>query len=337
MKRLLAIALIVLATGVAAEGPDASVRPKPRPAELTETGPRWLNIFRRNRDKEDVEEQSAEDLTDDEEPVAEQAEAPKPPAERSVILRRSLRPKARPAGLASNVAPELPIVPELKPLLQAEAGPDIDRAAIPEPNPRVQPLARLAHPPAEAKPHQSDKPKQPPKPGSICGDSAIQGMAAGDVAGKLIGCGVADAVAVTQVAGVTLSQRAVMNCDTAKALKTWVEKGLKPAIRRKGGGVSQIKVASHYACRTRNNVPGAEISEHGKGKAIDISGFRLRDGIEITVLKDYDSWQFGPAMRRMRREACGPFSTVLGPGSDSYHNDHFHFDTASYRDGSVCR
>ena len=105
----------------------------------------------------------------------------------------------------------------------------------------------------------------------------------------------------------------------------------------KGGGVAQIKVAAHYSCRTRNNRPGAKISEHGKGKAIDISGFRLRDGTEITVLKDYDSWQFGPALRRMRREACGPFGTVLGPGSDRYHNDHFHFDTARHRGGAYCR
>jgi hypothetical protein len=28
----------------------------------------------------------------------------------------------------------------------------------------------------------------------------------------------------------------------------------------------------------------------------------------------------------MRKSACGRFSTVLGPGSDGYHEDHVHVD-----------
>jgi len=37
------------------------------------------------------------------------------------------------------------------------------------------------------------------------------------------------------------------------------------------------------------------------------------------------------------RAACGPFGTVLGPESNRFHRDHFHFDTARYRSGSYCR
>ena len=33
-------------------------------------------------------------------------------------------------------------------------------------------------------------------------------------------------------------------------------------------------------------------------------------------------------LRDVRKAGCGPFTTVLGPGSDSYHSDHFHFDLA---------
>jgi hypothetical protein len=28
---------------------------------------------------------------------------------------------------------------------------------------------------------------------------------------------------------------------------------------------------------------------------------------------------------------------VLGPNANSFHRDHFHFDTARYRSGSYCR
>lgn len=173
--------------------------------------------------------------------------------------------------------------------------------------------------------------------GAVCGDVAIQGEVVGFVPGRLSACGIQNGVRVRSVSGVSLSQDAVIDCPTAKALKTWVDKGMKPAIGKTGGGVSQIKVAAHYACRTRNNQPGAKISEHGKGRAIDISGFRLRDGSAITLKQGWDRKDTGPILRKMHKRACGIFGTVLGPDSDRFHKDHFHFDTARYRSGSFCR
>lgn len=172
--------------------------------------------------------------------------------------------------------------------------------------------------------------------GMVCGDPALQGEFVGNVPGKINGCGVKDAVRLRAVSGVTLSQQAVMDCATAKALKTWVDEGLQPAFKRQGG-VVRLRVAAHYVCRTRNHKAGAKISEHGKGRAIDISGVWLENGREISVLKDYRSGRAGKALRRAQKAACGPFGTVLGPGSDGYHEDHFHFDTARYRSGPYCR
>lgn len=173
--------------------------------------------------------------------------------------------------------------------------------------------------------------------GAICGDPDIQGETVGFVPGRLSACGVQDAVRVRSVSGIPLSQEATIDCPTAKALKTWVDKGMKPAIGTTGGGVAQIRVAAHYACRTRNNQPGAKISEHGKGRAIDISGFRLRDGSEITLLQDWNRRDTGAMLRVMQQRACGIFGTVLGPDSDRFHKDHFHFDTARHRGGAFCR
>jgi len=101
--------------------------------------------------------------------------------------------------------------------------------------------------------------------------------------------------------------------------------------------VTSLKVAAHYACRTRNSRKGARISEHGKGRAIDIAAFRLDNGDEISVLDDWNSSRKGRILRRLHASACGPFGTVLGPDSDRHHQDHFHFDTARHRNGSYCR
>lgn len=173
--------------------------------------------------------------------------------------------------------------------------------------------------------------------GGLCGDPAITGEVAGPVEGRIAACGMPEAVRVTSVAGVALSQPALVRCETAIALRQWVETGAKPALETRKAKLSEMKVAAHYSCRTRNNQPGAKISEHGKGRAIDLSAFRMSDGTEITVLSDWGRGKAGTALRSMHKTACGPFGTVLGPGSDGYHEDHFHFDTARYRSGPYCK
>lgn len=172
--------------------------------------------------------------------------------------------------------------------------------------------------------------------GMVCGDPQIQGDVVGLVPGRISGCGISEAVQVRSVSGVALSQQALMDCTTAKALNRWVNNGVKPALRSKGR-VQELRVAAHYVCRTRNNQRGARISEHGKGRAIDISAFEMDDGEVISVLTHWNARGYRSAMRKMHKTACGPFGTVLGPDSDRFHRDHFHFDTAQYRSGPFCR
>jgi hypothetical protein len=173
--------------------------------------------------------------------------------------------------------------------------------------------------------------------GSVCGNIDIQGEEVGPVPGRIAGCGIENAVRITSVSGIAFSQSALMDCKTAKAVRTWVEKSAKPAFRQLGGGLASLRVAAHYACRTRNNQTGARISEHGKGRAIDISGFGLRDGSIVSVLHGWGTRGQSKALRKAHRGACGPFGTVLGPEADRFHRDHFHFDTARYRSGTYCR
>ena len=148
-------------------------------------------------------------------------------------------------------------------------------------------------------------------------------------------CGVRNALAVSEVAGVRLSQTATLTPRAANALNRYVSQVARREIGNKGGGLVALQVASHYACRTRNSRPGARLSEHALGNAIDISAFILADGSRITVL----GWRGRDSklLRRLHSGACGPFGTVLGPNADRHHQNHFHFDVAGYRSGPYCR
>ncbi|PIE09754.1 MAG: extensin-like protein [Rhodobacterales bacterium] len=173
--------------------------------------------------------------------------------------------------------------------------------------------------------------------GAVCGTPALQGEAIARIGTPGSGCGIANPVRLRSVAGVRLSTPARVDCQTAQALLRWVERSVKPSVARRGGGAAELYVMASYACRTRNSRPGARLSEHAKGHAIDIGGLTLRDGTRIRVLGDWGRGWKGQALANMRRQACGTFGTVLGPGSDRYHGDHFHFDTARYRSGPYCR
>ena len=172
---------------------------------------------------------------------------------------------------------------------------------------------------------------------ALCGSRAILGEPLAPIPGRVSGCGIAEPMRVMAVSGVRLSRPAVMDCNTARTLAGWVEGSVKPAIGDAGGGVMGLQVMAGYQCRTRNNRPGARISEHGRGRAIDIGAFLLADGRRITVLKGWGRPKQGRILRELHAAACGPFGTVLGPRSDRHHRDHFHLDTAPRRATAYCR
>ncbi|RPE67153.1 extensin-like protein [Pacificibacter maritimus] len=229
-------------------------------------------------------------------------------------LAKSIVPQARPVAAPLNVS-------------TAQQGNTVSEMAI-----SILPTARpkgLTAPTVQAVKYRSK--------GSVCGVKEIRGTLSTAIPAKLQGCGLDGPVHVTEISGVTLSRPATIDCTTAKALHKWVEKGAKPAAKRIGGGLSSLTVVASYACRPRNNIPGAKVSEHGRGRAIDIAGVTFKNGDVATVLKGWNSRAYGKMFKKMHKSACGPFGTVLGPNANKYHKDHFHFDTARYRSGSYCR
>ena len=171
----------------------------------------------------------------------------------------------------------------------------------------------------------------------LCGDFGLIGLKLPTITKTNSACGIPEPVEVHFVSGIKLSERPVLNCETAKTLRTWVDEAAQPSAQKIRARITDIRVVASYVCRTRNSQSGAKLSEHAKGNAIDIAGFTLNDGTVVSVLEDWRSNKYGPILNDMYSQACGIFGTTLGPDADRFHQDHMHFDTADYRGGAYCR
>jgi hypothetical protein len=154
-------------------------------------------------------------------------------------------------------------------------------------------------------------------------------------------CGIAYPVEVTKLGGgVKLAPAATLTCEMAETLARWSKKELVPASRgRYFSGIDTIHQASSYSCRWVKGRRGGTLSEHGKGRALDIGAITLNNGKKIAVRKKA-FWKFREKglLQSVRSDGCDYFTTVLGPGYDADHKDHFHFDIKERRNGRVsCR
>ncbi|MBM3607377.1 MAG: extensin family protein [Alphaproteobacteria bacterium] len=144
---------------------------------------------------------------------------------------------------------------------------------------------------------------------------------------------------------VALKTNGTLACPMIASLDRWVKDVAQPAaMARFGQPIAEISSMGTYGCRTINNRAGGRLSEHAFGNAIDIGAFRLADGRQITLVRDWTRGgeQDKAFLRELHAGACDHFTTVLGPGSDVFHYNHFHFDLAMHGNTSrgprrVCR
>jgi hypothetical protein len=127
---------------------------------------------------------------------------------------------------------------------------------------------------------------------------------------------------------VTVQPAATLACPIVSSLDNWFANGVQPAAMKWfGAPVAEIRQISAYSCRGMNGQPGARISEHAFGNALDIAAFTLANGRRITVK---DGWRGAPEeqgfLRDVQGSACELFTTVLAPGSNAFHYDHIHVD-----------
>jgi hypothetical protein len=176
-----------------------------------------------------------------------------------------------------------------------------------------------------------------PAPPSAC-QMRLAKIAVFEALGTLVGpgdCGAPDAVQLQAVVladqtKVTVTPPATLRCTMAEQVTEWVRDDIAPSLAHFGPPLRFLDNFDSYECRGRNRVRAAALSEHGRADALDVRSFRLADGrefrlVDINVEKD---WR-----EKTRASACARFSTVLGPGSDGYHEEHIHLDLAERRNG----
>jgi hypothetical protein len=142
------------------------------------------------------------------------------------------------------------------------------------------------------------------------------------------GCGATDVVRLDAVimpghAHVPVSPPAILRCSMATAVADWARADLGPELAGLGAPLKVIENYDSYDCRGMNRAAGAKLSEHGKANALDVRSFTLADGRTVRPTDPAASRAF---REQMRASACARFMTVLGPGSDGYHEEHIHVD-----------
>jgi hypothetical protein len=258
-------------------------------------------------------------------------------------------PRQRPAAvpwplsLLPGVAARRPHKSRPRPARRQAAARAAMPKAAPWPRPRPGPVAVApaaaprpapASPPPRPSTAEAQKPAPaagPPPQASACRARLADGLAVAAALPPISGpgeCGVADPVRMEAIwmrngRRVTLHPPAVLDCGAAETVAQWVRDEAGPAFPPEGPQLATIAVAASYECRGRNRVAGAKVSEHGFGHALDVSGFKLSDGSVVGLT---DPAADRALRERLRGSACARFSTVLGPGSDGYHESHVHLD-----------
>jgi hypothetical protein len=143
-----------------------------------------------------------------------------------------------------------------------------------------------------------------------------------------------DAVVLPDRTRVAFTPPPTLRCSMAAAVGDWVREEIAPTAAELGAPLRAIENYDSYDCRGQNRIKGAKLSEHGKANALDIRSLKLADG-KVIHLTDA---AVAPAFREsIRRTACARFMTVLGPGSDGYHETHIHVDLAErHGDYRIC-
>jgi hypothetical protein len=227
------------------------------------------------------------------------------------------------------------------------SGPIGSAGAVPLPKPRPAAAPKAASdPPAMEKPRPESKDTSSTVtalPVSACRLALSEAIAIApsvpDIHGAG-GCGGEDLVRLEAVVlpdkrKVEVKPAAILRCPMAAAVADWVRTDMAPLAAELGSVIAGLDNFDSFECRGRNRVVGAPLSEHGRANALDIRSLLLANGRSISLTDR--------TVSRVLRESvlhsvCGRFSTVLGPGSDWYHEDHIHLDLMERRNGyKICQ
>lgn len=149
-----------------------------------------------------------------------------------------------------------------------------------------------------------------------------------------VGCSIPHPIALKTLGkSLDIHPETELNCQMAEAAARFAANTIQPAAKAElGANLKSVGQASAYVCRPRHG--GGKLSEHAFGNALDIASFTLSNGrrIDVGPVPPEKDAKF---LNAVRKAACGPFKTVLGPGSDTDHSLHLHLDLAPRRNGGT--
>ncbi|CDX15749.1 Extensin family protein [Mesorhizobium sp. ORS 3324] len=235
-------------------------------------------------------------------------------------------PAPRPAeepGRGSQVEPQTPAVVPTPPEKPAELEPE-PPATAPQPpqkpeQEKIPPDPRSAELPADKMPQEETACRERLK---ALGVEFEEHKAEHDAE---IGCSIPYPIVLKTLGkSIGIGSGAELNCRMAEAAARFAADVIQPAAKAElGADLKSIAQASAFVCRPRHGA--GKLSEHAFGNALDIAAFTLSDGRKVEV-GPAPPEKDGKFLNTVRKAACGPFKTVLGPGSDPDHAQHFHFD-----------
>jgi len=216
------------------------------------------------------------------------------------------------------------------------------KVPLPRPRPEQAPSAKIE--PSTAPDDQNAEPKAAtPPPPSACRLALTEAIAIApsipDIHGAG-GCGGDDLVRLEAVVlpdshQVAVKPAAILRCKMASAIADWVRTDVAPLAKNLGSAISALDNFDSFECRGRNRIAGAQLSEHGRANALDVRSFKFADGRTISLT---DRNVARETRESVLHSVCARFSTVLGPGSDGYHEDHIHLDLMERRnDYRICQ
>jgi hypothetical protein len=229
----------------------------------------------------------------------------------------------------------------------------LHRAAVPLPRPRPADAPKkesgkldAARPGGEAPPAPGQPPEQAgaaakpsPEPSpqpSACRLALTDAIAIApsipDIHGAG-GCGGEDLVRLEAIVlpdkrQVSVKPAAILRCAMASALADWIRTDIAPLAAGLGSAISDLDNFDSFECRGRNRIAGARLSEHGRANALVVRAFKLANGRSISLT---DRTVSRDLRETVLHSVCARFTTVLGPGSDWYHEDHIHLDLMERR------
>jgi hypothetical protein len=251
-------------------------------------------------------------------------------------------PQQRPADLAG---PDKPVVavpnrPQ-PPVVARPVPPEVPGVGLPRPRPEA-PVEAPAPPAPEV---EAAAPQGEAEPGRVF-QTACPAMVSGQVEAKAlppISEGQCKAQSPLSVTGVLVNGRmvkfnaeAVTDCGMATALPEWIAEVDNYVQAHDDTSIESVTVGTGYMCRNVNNASEGNLSFHAFADALDVVGFKLADGRDVTVEQGWTGTeaQGSRIVKFAHDAACGHFTTTLGPEANALHHDHIHVDLGCH--GKTC-